>query len=361
MSLSAAFSAHRGPFGIDVSLRAEPGETLALLGPNGSGKSTALAVMAGLLRPDAGRVELDGRALDDPADGVRVPAAERAIGVVFQDRLLFPHLTAAENVAFPLRARGVPRAEARRRARVLLDELGAGRRAGARPADLSGGEAQRVALARALVARPRLLLLDEPLSALDARARVEIRDLLARTLAWFDGVRVLVTHDPVEASTLADRLVLLEEGRVTQRGTPREIRDAPRTPYAAELVGVNLFRGRLEPADPGAGRLATPDGDLVVAWPPWAPVGVTQEDVLGLLRPGDVTLFTARPETSARNVIPGEVRSVAVEGGRARVRLATRPALVAEVTQSSVDRLGLRPGVAVWAAFKAGEVDLRRP
>ena len=361
MSLSATFTAHRGTFGVDVSLSAEPGETVALLGPNGAGKSTALAVLAGLLRPDGGRVELDGRALDDPAERVRVPAADRAIGVVFQDRLLFPHLSAAENVAFPLRARGMPRAEARRRARALLDELGAGRRAGARPAGLSGGEAQRVALARALVARPRLLLLDEPLSALDARARPEIRDLLTRTLSGFDGVRVLVTHDPVEASMLADRLVLLEEGRVTQHGTPRQIRDAPRTPYAAELVGVNLFRGRVDPADPGAGRLVTPDGDVIVAWPAWAPAGVRQDDVLGLLRPGDVTLFTARPETSARNVLRGEVRSVAIEGGRARVRLASRPALVAEITPASVDRLGLRPGDAVWAAFKAGEVDLRRP
>jgi molybdate transport system ATP-binding protein len=279
------------------------------------------------------------------------------VGVVFQDLLLFPHLTALENVAFPLRARGLPRAEARERSARLLDRLGVGGRSGARPRDLSGGEAQRVALARALVAEPALLLLDEPLSALDVGARARIRDLLREELARFPGVRVLVTHDPVEASTLADRLVLLEDGRVTQIGSPEEIRTAPKSRYAADLVGVNAFRGRLEPIEEGAGRITTPDGDVIVPWPD----GFEGGEAIGLLRPADVTLSLEPPEGSARNVLRGRVGSVAVEGDRARVRVASSPPLVAEVTLGSVDRLGLREGVQVWASFKAVEVQVLSP
>ncbi len=275
--------------------------------------------------------------------------------MVFQDLLLFPHLSALENVAFPLRARGVAKAEARDRAGLLLERLGVSVRSGARPRDLSGGEAQRVALARALVAEPALLLLDEPLSALDVGARARVRDLVREELARFPGVRVLVTHDPVEASTLADRMVLLEEGRVTQIGTPEEIRTSPRSRYAAELVGLNAFRGRLEALEGGAGRIVTDDGEVVVLWPAGLRAGA---EAIGLLRPQDVTLSLEPPVGSARNVLRGRVTSVAVEAERARVRLATSPPLVAEVTLSSVERLGLRENASVWASFKAVEVEV---
>ena len=200
-----------------------------------------------MLPPVEGTIALEGALLDDPANGVHVPPERRPIGVVFQSLLLFPHLSATENVAFPLRARGVPKPEARERASELLTRLGLAKRADARPGDLSGGEAQRVALARALIVEPGLLLLDEPLSALDVGARLRVRDLIREELARFPGVRVIVTHDPVEASALADRLVLLEGGRVTQIGTPEDIRTAPRSRYAAALVGVNAFHGLLEP------------------------------------------------------------------------------------------------------------------
>jgi molybdate transport system ATP-binding protein len=340
----------RGGFDVAAAFDAAAGETVALLGPNGAGKSSLLLAIAGLVPPVAGEIRLDGRALD--GDGIYVPPDDRAIGVVFQELLLFPHLSAAENVAFPLRARGVPRAAARASAAAFLDRLGVGHRAGAKPRDLSGGEAQRVALARALVAEPRLLLLDEPLSALDVGARAAVRDLLRTELGRFAGVRVVVTHDPVEAMTLADRLVLLEAGRVTQIGTPQEIRDAPRSPYAADLVGVNAFRGRVEPLEGGAGRLTTEHGEVVVPWPDVEP-GAT---VLGLLRPADVTLSTERPSGSARNALLGPVSSVAIDGDRARVRLATAPPIVAEVTVGSIDRLGIREGGEVWASFKAVEV-----
>jgi molybdate transport system ATP-binding protein len=352
--LTVDVTVRRGEFAVRAGFEAEPGETVALLGPNGSGKSTLVASIAGLLPPEAGRIDLDGVTLDDASSGRRIPAERRPVGVVFQDLLLFPHLDALENVAFPLRARGVPRADARGRAARLLERLGSADRSGARPRDLSGGQAQMVALARALIAEPAMLLLDEPLSALDVGARARIRDLVREELALFPGVRVLVTHDPVEASTLADRLVLLEDGRVTQIGSPDEIRSSPRSRYAADLVGVNAFRGRLEPLERGAGRIATSEGGVVVPWPD----GLEPGDVIGLLRPADVTLSLEPPVGSARNVLRGRVASVAIEGERARVRLATAPPLVAEVTLASAQRLGLREGALVWASFKAVEVQV---
>ena len=350
MTLSVDVTIRRGTFEVDASFEAVAGETVALLGPNGSGKSTLVLAIAGLLEPAEGSIDLDGAVLDGP--GIHVPAERRPIGVLFQSLLLFPHLSALENVAFPLRARGVRRSEARARAAGSLDQLGLTERAEARPRDLSGGEAQRVALARAMILEPALLLLDEPLSALDVGTRVRVRELVRGELERFSGIRVIVTHDPVEAMALADRLVLLEEGLVTQIGSPDQIRAAPRSRYAAELVGVNAFHGRLERHE-GAGRISTVDGDVVVV--PW-PDHVEGDVVIGLLRPADVTLSLTRPDGSARNVFHGRVTSMDVEGERARVRVSSAPPLIAEITRDSVDRLGIRDGTDVWASFKAVEV-----
>ena len=352
MSLAVDVAVRRESFEVDASFEAAAGETVALLGPNGSGKSTLVSAIAGLRPPIAGTISLDGVPLD--ADERHVPPERRPIGVVFQDLLLFPHLSATDNVAFPLRARDVPKGAARDRAARLLDRLGLSGRADARPRDLSGGEAQRVALARALVSEPKLLLLDEPLAALDVGARVRVRDVVREELARFPGVRILVTHDPVEASTLADRLVLLKDGHVSQIGTPEEIRTTPRSRYAADLVGVNAFIGRLEPIGDGVGRIVTDEGQVVVAWPEDDP----GHDVIGLLRPTDVTVSLKPPEGSARNVFEGIVTSIAIEGDRARVRMATEPSLVAELTLGSAQRLGLREGTRIWASFKAVEVQL---
>jgi molybdate transport system ATP-binding protein len=357
VTLSIDLTTRRGTFAVEAAFEAPAGSTTALLGPNGSGKSTIVSSIAGLVPPEVGTIVLDGTVLDDPQSGVYVRPERRPIGVVVQDLVLFPHLSALENVAFPLRARGVRRAEANERSDRLLQRLEVAGRADARPRDLSGGEAQRVALARALVAEPSLLLLDEPLSALDVGTRARVRDVVRDELERFEGVRILVTHDPVEASTLAERLVILEDGRVTQIGTPEEIRSAPRSRYAADLVGVNAVRGVLEPLGEGTGRLIANEGELVVPWPGWYETG----EVIALVRPVDVTLWPHRPEGSARNVLRGRVTSVAVDGERARVRLASTPPLVAEVTLGSVERLGLRAGTDVWASFKAVEVELFRP
>jgi molybdate transport system ATP-binding protein len=358
-ALRADGTVARPHFDVAVRLEVEAGRTVALLGPNGAGKSTVVRALSGLEPLATGWVVLDGESLEDAEAGARTRPERRPVGVMFQDLLLFPHLSAVENVAFPLRARGVSRRDARRRAEELLARLGVVHRGHARPVELSGGEAQRVAMARALVHEPRLLLLDEPLSALDVRTRGETRRLLRELLSGFPGVRIVVTHDPVEAMTLADRLVLMEHGGVTQTGTPEEILGAPRTAYAAELVGVNLFAGRLERLDDGSGALRTPDGDVVVAWP--ADTDEPTEGVLGVLRPADVVLSLSPPDTSARNVLAGSIESLTRESDRVRVRVATAPPVVAEVTAASSRRLGLREGASVHASFKAVEVTVLLP
>jgi molybdate transport system ATP-binding protein len=360
MSLDVDVRAWRDGFRLDASLRARPGETVALLGPNGAGKSTLVSVLAGLVVPDEGRVALDDSTLDDVAAGLHVEPEARPLGVVFQGLLLFPHLSARENVAFPLRASGVRRAESLARADGLLHELGIADRAAAPPRELSGGQAQRVALARALIRRPRMLLLDEPLASLDVAARGRARTLISETLGGFAGVRILVTHDPVEAMTLADRIVVLEAGRVTQSGTPDEVREAPRTAYAAELVGVNLFEGRLDPLPDGAGRMATANGDIIVAWPVDRPRAPTS-GVLAIVRPSDVAIHLDPPAGSARNVVRGTIASISIDGDRARVRADASPSLVADVTIGSMKRLGLETGSVVWLSFKAVEVAVVPP
>jgi molybdate transport system ATP-binding protein len=354
MSLEADLAVERPGFNVEVSLSVGDGETLGLLGPNGAGKSTVVEALAGLVPLAAGRIVLDGRPIED------LPPERRPIGVAFQDGLLFSHMTATDNVAFPLRARSTGTRAARARAGDLLARLAPSVRADARPGALSGGERQRVALARALAHEPRLLLLDEPLSAVDVRARGDLRQLLREVTDGFAGPCILVVHDPVDALTLADRIAILEDGRLVQTGTPDEIRRAPRTPYAADLVGVNLFHGTLEPLDDGSGRLSTPAGAIAVAWPEDLERSVLT-DVLATLRPADVALHRARPEGSPRNVLEGDVAEVAVHGERARVRLRSAPPVVAEITMGSVRRLGIREGLRAFASFKAVEVGLLVP
>ena len=234
-----------GQLRLEVALEVSPGEVVAVLGPNGAGKTTLLRALAGLVPLKHGAARLDGVTLEAPAEGVRLPPASRPVGLVFQDLLLFPHMSAAGNVAFGLECAGKSRAQARSEAVAWLGRLGLAGLEDARPGELSGGQAQRVALARALARRPRLLLLDEPLSALDAGARAEVRRELRRQLDDFAGVRLLVTHDPLEATALADRLVVLEGGRVAQAGTVAEVTARPRSAYVAALTGLNLLRGRL--------------------------------------------------------------------------------------------------------------------
>ena len=345
--LSARVALRRGTLDLSVEIDAWPGAVVGLLGPNAAGKTTLLRCLAGLTPIAGGQIVLDGTVLDDPAAGVHVPVEQRPVGVMFQDYRLFPHLSALENVAFGLRARGVRRAAARRGAREWLDRVGMGEAAGLRPKSLSGGQAQRVALARALATEPRLLLLDEPLAAIDGGARADLRRDLRRHLSWFAGTSLVVTHDPLEAMTLADRLVVLENGRVTQTGSVEEIGAHPRTRYVADLVGLNLFRGR---ADGTAIHLT--DGEVLVA----ADERYHSGDVFAVIHPRVVSLFRDLPEGSPRNVWPGAVEVLDVIGDRVRVQIQGPLPLLAEVTPAAVSELRLDDGGDVWAAVKASEV-----
>ena len=342
--LVADVRATAGDLVLDVELAVPPGSTVAVLGPNGAGKTTLLRVLAGLHPLDDGDVVLDGDSL------VGVSPEARGVGVVFQDHALFPHLSALDNVAFGLRCRGMRRAEATTQAAAWLGRVGLGDRTHVRPAALSGGEAQRVALARALATVPRMLLLDEPMAALDATTRLTTRRDLVRHLADHDGVRLVVTHDPLEAIALADHLVVLERGRVVQRGTAAELTARPATAYVADLVGVNLLPGVL-----GADGMVTVEGsDVRLTTPEPAPAG----PVAVVFHPRAVALHRTCPEGSPRNVWPGEAVGVDAERDRARIRirLGPRVEVVAEVTTAAADELQLAAGGPVWASVKATDV-----
>jgi molybdate transport system ATP-binding protein len=346
VSLDAVVSVHLGSLELDVHLRAADGEVVALVGPNGAGKTTLLRVLAGLHPLDAGRIELAGQVLEDRREAVHRSPAQRAVGVVFQDHLVFPHLTALENVAFGPRAQGVPARRARDHAARWLTRVGVGDRPAARVHELSGGQRQRVALARALASDPALLLLDEPLAALDVETRQQVRRELRRHLADFPGPVVLVTHDPIEAITLADRLVVLEEGRVVQDAAPAEVTSRPRSSWVAQLVGLNLLRGTARGTE------------VSLAEGPTLHLGDAAEgEVHVVVHPRAVALHRVRPEGSPRNVLPLEVDSIDVLGTHVRVTLTGALRLVAEVTPGAAAQLDLAAGGAVFAAVKAVEID----
>ena len=301
--------------------------------------------LAGLLPIDAGRIELDGEVLDDPATEAWLPPEQRRIAVVFQDYLLFPNLSALDNVAFGLRRMGMQKRQARDIAAGWLERFGLTTHADNRPAHLSGGQAQRVALARALATEPRLLLLDEPLAALDAGTRVEMRSDLRRHLTTFPGIGVLVTHDPVDALALADRVVVLEAGRVVQTGTIPDIAAQPRSRYVAELVGVNLLRGYADgttvtlTTDGGAHDRRTRTRRRLDPHPPHA-----------------VALHRSRPDGSPRNTWPGTPAGIDLRDDRVRVRIDGPIPIVAEVTTAAVDALDLEHAATIWVAVKATEI-----
>ena len=351
MTLRVDCAVRRGTLDLRVALTVERGELVAVLGPNGSGKSTLLRCIAGLLPIDAGSIEVDGTVLDDASTDQFVPPERRPIGVVFQDYLLFAHLSALENVAFGLRARGTAKRAAHETARTWLGRVGLADHAEHRPGELSGGQAQRVALARALAIDPAVLLLDEPLAALDAGTRGTVRRDLRRHLESFDGMRLMVTHDPLDAYALADRVVVLERGAIVQTGTLAEVTARPRSRYVADLVGLNLVIG-----DRRDHELVTADGVIVVAADGRDPA--PDGPALAALRPQAITLHRARPEGSARNVWRLTIDDVDQRHDRARVRLGGALTLVAEVTPAAVADLALRVGDDVWASVKATDVDL---
>ncbi|WP_198652236.1 sulfate/molybdate ABC transporter ATP-binding protein [Nocardioides allogilvus] len=304
-----------------VELDAEPGAVIAVIGPNGAGKSSFVRALAGL-------VAADGTALLDGTDLLTLSARDREVGLVFQGQLLFPHLSALDNVAFGPRSRGRSRRDADRTAQDLLDTFGIGHLAGRRPRELSGGQAQRVAIARALATEPRLLLLDEPFTGLDVTAAMALRIELAQHLASFDGVTVLVTHEAIDALTLADQVLVLDRGRVAQHGTPQHVAARPATDHVARLVGVNLVRE----------------------------TDATGVEALTTFSPRDVTVSLRRPEGSARLQWQGSVASAQQHGDAVRLLVDCEPPLLADVTPQAAAELGLAPGRDVWLSVKATAV-----
>lgn len=345
--LNARVVVHRDGFELDAELVIKPGQTVSLLGPNGAGKSTMVAALAGLAAIDDGRVELDGRVLDDPADDVLVPPRERGMGVVFQGGLLFPNMTVLDNVAFGLRSRGSSARYAGARALETLRRMGIDNLASRRPTNLSGGQAQRVALARTLITSPRMLVLDEPLSALDVTARAQLRHVLHDHFAEFAGPRLLITHDPTEAFLLADEVHVIEDGRITQVGSPDEIRLRPRTNYIADLAGSNLLRGSAL-----AGTITLEHHELTVA------DTEAEGDVLAVIHPRAIALHRGRPGGSPRNTWGTVVVRVEHYGDRVRLQTGDPIPLTAEVTPGAVVALGIGVGSTIWVSIKATEIEV---
>ncbi len=386
LTLLVEAAVRRGGFTLTLDVTVPPGQVLGVLGPNGSGKTTLLRALAGLAPVATGRISLGGTVLDDAAAGTFTQAAQRPVGYVFQDYRLFPHLTVTENVAFGPRARGMGRAAGRAAAREWLARLGIADLAGRKPAQLSGGQAQRVALARALAGQPELLLLDEPMSALDARTRLEVQAELRQHLADFPGPCLLVTHDPLEALVLADRLLVLEDGKVVQDGPPARVARQPATEYVARLVGLNLYSGSLasaagEPATvtvDGGGAFTVP-GSLpadeeglpgINACPSGRPQGARGDipfappgrRVLIAVRPSAIVVGTEPPHgISARNVWPARVAGLTLLADRVRLDLRGKPDAFVDVTAAAVAELSLGPGSRVWLSVKATDLEVYRP
>jgi molybdate transport system ATP-binding protein len=350
--LSIETQTRRGDLELDVVLSVERGECLALAGPSGAGKTSILRVAAGLLRPAHGNVRANGSTWLDTDRGIHVPAERRRCGYVFQDYALFPHLNAWQNVAYPLR--GVARKERRERALQLLERFGLADRADARPRTLSGGERQRVAVARALARRPDVLLLDEPLSALDSRTRADAARELGALLRESEAPALLVTHDFAEAAQLGDRVGIIDRGRVIQEGTASELAAAPRSAFVADFTGAVVLTGTARPGPHGLTEIALDGGGtLTSADPGTGRVAVS-------IYPWEIAIEPAgeAPHGSAQNRLTAEVVSVTTVGNRVRLGLIGPQPLVAEITGDSAERMGLEAGTRVAATWKSAATRL---
>ena len=307
-------------------------ETVALAGPSGAGKTTVLRAIAGLARPDRGRVRCGGETWFDQSRGIDLAPEQRSVGYVFQDYALFPHLTVAQNVRLGGPVDG------------LLERFGIAHLAAARPPDLSGGERQRVALARALARRPAVLLMDEPLAALDARTRARVRGELRALLSELDLPTLLVTHDYEDAVALADRVAVLVEGTIVQVGTPEELISTPASSFVADFTGANLLAGMARARADGLTEVELEDGTVLAA------TAAGQGRVGLVVHPWDVTIARNVPADSMLNHVRAPVSSIMRLGNRVRVRVGP---LTAEITAASADRLGIAVGDVAVASFKA--------
>jgi molybdate transport system ATP-binding protein len=341
-----SFQAAVAERGFDVALSLGPTETVAVMGPNGAGKSTLLSVTAGLLRPDSGRAELNGRTLFHLGEGRRRWTAphHRGTALLAQEPLLFPHLTAADNVAFGPRSAGTSKRRAMAEAMRWLAEVEAGELAARSPAELSGGQAQRVAVARALAADPGLLLLDEPMAALDIHSAPLLRRLLKRVLAGRPAI--IITHDVLDALMLADRVVILEGGRIAEEGPTRQVLEKPRSAFAAGLAGLNFVSG----TSAGDGIL-TSGGQHIAGHS--EDVILPGQAAVAVFPPSAVSVFLSDTHGSPRNHFKVAITELEPHGDLIRVRAGS---LAADVTPAASADLGLVPGMAVHFVVKAMSV-----
>ena len=340
--------------GVEFDLRLDDGKVLAVLGPNGAGKSSLLLLIAGLLRPDDGRIALGDRVVTDTNTGVFVPAHDRGVAMLSQQALLFPHLTVAANVAFAPRCTGHSRSDSRAMAQRWLEAVDAGAFADRRPAQLSGGQAQRVAVARALAAEPHVLLLDEPMAALDVTAAPALRRLLRDILRDEHRTAVIVTHDLLDALAIADEVIVVDGGRIVESGPVRQVLTSPRSGFAARVAGVNLVAGVIsEPGVLQTGWAASIAGigDL--------PQGAT---AVALFRPTSVAVHRTAPHGSPRNAIPVTVAEMDLHGTTVRIRGTDQAdgttGLAADITAAAAADLDLAPGQDLFFVVKAHEVEL---
>ncbi len=339
---------------VEFDVSVADGQVLAVLGPNGAGKSTLLQLIAGLVRPDDGRIELGETVVTDTRAGTFVPAHDRGVAMLSQRAMLFPHMSVAANVAYAPRCAGQSRAEARATAQRWLAAVGAEELAHRRPAQLSGGQAQRVAIARALAAEPRLLLLDEPMAALDVTAAPALRRLLREILRQPERTAIIVTHDLLDALAIADKVAVIENGRVAESGPARTVLTAPRSDFAARIAGINLVAGVV--VEPGLLRTAWASGISGIG--DVAP----GTNAIALFRPTAVAVHIDAPHGSPRNVIPVTIAEIDVHGTVVRVRGTDQPdggtGLAADITAAAAADLSLVPGMTVHFVVKTQEVEL---
>lgn len=373
--LNITLDTHLNTFHLALDFSASQGQTTVLLGESGAGKSTVLRLIAGLLKPQKGHISLGDSIYFDSERSIVVPPQERPFGYVFQDYALFPHLNVFENVAFGLRAQHLVRSLVRKRVGEALEMVHLPGLEERKPAQLSGGQQQRVAIARALALQPQLLLLDEPLSALDVQTRREVRQELRRILAEVDVTTVMVTHTYLEALLFGEHILVLEQGHVLQQGGQRDLLEHPRSSYVAELIGVNFFYGRIVSyTSPGVCVLQIHNGSQpveILATLHEQDENATRpqigEDAYIVVEPRSITLYPAQPDSSARNTLRGEVIQIVRVGSMAtspqqegilRISLLidnSMPPLIAEITEASSARLDLHEGLIVYATFKATE------
>ena len=381
--LIASLDTHLNTFHLELSFSAEVGRTTVLLGESGAGKSTVLRLLAGLLHPERGQIAFESITYFDSERRIIIPPQHRPFGYVFQDYALFPHLSVFENVAFGLRAQYLPRQLIHRRVGEALEQVRLSGLDERRPAQLSGGQQQRVAIARALALQPQLLLMDEPLAALDVQTRREVRQELRRILTHIGITTVFVTHQYLEALVFGHHILVLDHGQLIQQGSQRDLLERPRSSYVAELVGTNFFRGRVvrcetntictirldDNHERGIEISATLEEHLQADKAPAA-----DEEAYVVVDPRSITLYQTAPDSSARNIFRGEIVQLLHLGassnpenkddGRVRVSMqldtATNlslpaPLLTAEVTAASAARMELLEGKTVYATFKATE------